>query len=58
MLALAILAFLAAASPAMAQITTGNITGTVNDAQGGVIPGATVVLNSESRGHARPGRHQ
>ena len=50
MLALAILALLAAASPAVAQITTGNITGTVNDAQGGVIPGATVVLKSETRG--------
>ena len=34
----------------MAQITTGNITGTVNDSQGGVIPGATVVLKSETRG--------
>ena len=37
-------------SPVRAQITTGNITGTVNDSQGGVIPGATVVLKSESRG--------
>ena len=50
MLALAIVAILAAASPARAQITTGNISGTVNDSQGGVIPGATVVLKSESRG--------
>ena len=41
-----------AASPARAQITTGNISGTVQDAQGGVIPGATVVLKSESRGTA------
>ena len=52
MLALAIVAILAAASPARAQITTGNISGTVNDSQGGVIPGATVVLKSESRGTA------
>ena len=49
MLALAIVAILAAAAPARAQITTGNITGTVNDSQGGVIPGATVVLKSETR---------
>ena len=52
MLALAIVAILAAAAPARAQITTGNISGTVHDAQGGVIPGATVVLKSESRGTA------
>ena len=52
MLALAIVAILAAASPARAQITTGNITGTVKDSQGGVIPGATVVLKSETRGTA------
>jgi hypothetical protein len=38
------------ALPASAQITTGNINGTVKDAQGGVVPGATVVLVSESRG--------
>jgi hypothetical protein len=36
--------------PAAAQITTGTVTGTVKDAQGGVIPGATVVLTSEARG--------
>ncbi len=33
-----------------AQITTGNITGTVKDAQGGVIPGATVTLIDEAKG--------
>ncbi len=38
------------AVPAVAQITTGNVAGTIKDAQGGVIPGATVVLVSESRG--------
>ena len=35
---------------AAAQLTTGSIAGTVKDAQGGVIPGATVTLVSESRG--------
>ncbi|HXW08542.1 MAG TPA: carboxypeptidase regulatory-like domain-containing protein, partial [Vicinamibacterales bacterium] len=36
-------------SLALAQITTGTVTGRVVDAQGGVIPGATVVLISETR---------
>src|SRR5262245_13353557 len=44
------LALLSVASPAHAQITTGTVTGNVKDAQGGVIPGATVVLISETRG--------
>src|SRR5262245_4346708 len=39
-----------AAVPARAQITTGTVSGTVKDAQGGVVPGATVVLVSESQG--------
>ncbi len=38
------------ASIASAQITTGAITGTVRDGQGGVIPGATVVLTSDTQG--------
>jgi hypothetical protein len=38
------------AGGAAAQITTGTVTGTVKDAQGGVIPGATVTLVSESKG--------
>jgi hypothetical protein len=38
-----------AALPARAQITTGTVSGTVKDAQGGVIPGATVVLISETK---------
>src|SRR5881394_1895601 len=38
------------AIPASAQITTGNITGAVKDAQGGVVPGATVILIDEAKG--------
>jgi hypothetical protein len=41
--------FLLGASIASAQITTGSIAGTVKDAQGGVIPGANVILTSESQ---------
>jgi hypothetical protein len=37
-------------SPLLAQITTGTVSGTVRDSQGAVIPGATVVLISETRG--------
>ena len=43
-------AILAAALPVSAQITTGSVAGTVKDSQGGVVPGATVVLISEARG--------
>src|ERR1700755_581082 len=38
------------ALPARAQITTGTVSGTVKDVQGGVVPGATVVLISETKG--------
>lgn len=38
------------ATPASAQLTTGTVSGTVKDPQGGVIPGATVVLTSVARG--------
>ena len=36
--------------PLLAQITTGTIAGSVKDPTGAVIPGATVVLISETRG--------
>src|SRR5687767_7376675 len=38
------------ALPARAQLTSGSVGGTVKDVQGGVIPGATVTLVSETRG--------
>ncbi len=49
-LSAALLLLLGAAIPVSAQITTGNVSGTVKDSQGGVVPGATVVLISESKG--------
>ena len=45
-----LVALVMAASPVFGQITTGTITGTVRDEQGGLIPSATVVLISEARG--------
>ena len=39
-----------ASIPLHAQITTGTVTGSVKDATGAIIPGATVVLISETRG--------
>jgi len=48
---LTVLGLLAAAAlPARAQITTGTVSGTVKDVQGGVVPGATIVLISETKG--------
>ncbi len=49
-LAMALSLLLAMAASVSAQITTGTVSGTIKDAQGGVIPGATVVLTSEARG--------
>ncbi len=48
--AIVVLALGTAVLPAAAQITTGTVAGTVKDAQGGVVPGATVVLVSEGKG--------
>jgi hypothetical protein len=45
-----LLALLVGAGSAAAQITTGTVLGNVKDSTGGVVPGATVVLVSESRG--------
>lgn len=44
-----ILVFLFVVHAALAQVTTGNVTGRVVDSSGGVIPGARVVLISESQ---------
>src|SRR6187200_1891508 len=50
LLGFAMIAMMATAGAARAQITTGTVTGTVNDVQGGVIPGATVTLTNEAQG--------
>src|SRR5262245_2554151 len=44
-----VLMLVAFAASAAAQITTGSVTGTIKDAQGGVIPGANVTLIDEAR---------
>jgi hypothetical protein len=46
----ALIICLVAAGPASAQITTASVGGIVKDAQGGVIPGATLTLLSETLG--------
>jgi len=43
-------ALCAFALPVAAQITTGTVTGSVKDAQGGVVPGVTVTLVSATQG--------
>jgi hypothetical protein len=40
--------------PALAQLTTGTVSGTVADAQAAIVPGATVTLTSETRGTQMP----
>ena len=49
-LAIATVALFACATIGNSQTITATVTGSVKDGQGGVIPGATVVLLSESRG--------
>ena len=49
-LAVALMVVWVGTVPAVAQITTGTVTGTIKDTTGGVIPGASVVLISEARG--------
>ena len=46
----ALIVLLTIAPPVRAQLTTGTVLGTVKDPQGGVIPGATVTLTSDTRG--------
>src|SRR5690242_5987660 len=46
----ALVVFAASVWSASAQISTGSVTGTVTDQSGGTVPGATVVLISESQG--------
>ena len=44
------LAALAGAAAAHAQVTTGTIVGTVKDAQGAAVPGATVTIANQGQG--------
>jgi hypothetical protein len=44
------LALMLLSGTALAQITTATVSGTVKDSQGGVVPGATVILISDTRG--------
>jgi len=48
--AILLAALLLGGTTAAAQVATGNVAGTIKDAQAGVIPGATVTLVSETRG--------
>ena len=43
------------AAPALAQVDTGTIRGTVRDASGGVLPGATVTISHEGQGFTLTG---
>ena len=46
------LACLASATSLPAQTTSASVSGTVQDSQGGVLPGATVTLTSRTQGNA------
>jgi hypothetical protein len=48
--AISLVVMLALAGVARAQVFTGTVSGTIKDAQGGVIPGVTIVLLNESQG--------
>src|SRR5262252_6376385 len=49
-LAVLLVAVALSSTPLAAQITTATVSGTIKDIQGGVVPGATVVLVSETKG--------
>ena len=48
--AVTVVALCALTAPAVAQVTTGTISGTIKDSQGAVVPGAAVTMTSETRG--------
>jgi hypothetical protein len=50
-LAVAMLFFAANPAPALAQTTSASVSGTVQDSQGGILPGVTVTLKSRSQGN-------
>ncbi|HEU0106651.1 MAG TPA: carboxypeptidase regulatory-like domain-containing protein, partial [Vicinamibacteria bacterium] len=52
-LCLLAIVLLGASAHAQSQATTGEVNGRVTDAQGGVLPGATVTLTNPANGHAR-----
>jgi hypothetical protein len=57
MLVVASIALCAIAAPAESQILTGTVSGTVKDAQGGVIPGATVTRQRVARHQVHASDH-
>src|SRR5688572_20708215 len=51
-MALVGLVVLAGAAPLRAQTTSASVSGSVGDAQGGMLPGATVTLTSRTQGNS------